>query len=542
VLRFAYTPDTNVPEGANAARLQGRLARGRDNWWPINARHEETFRWGEADLTRPPPRLPDGRKLPPPPSIPATDAPHTFRPLYHTLAPGYGQALLDAAADPTGARFSDDAFAQVMYGLPADDVQRLVAAALHGDTNAYERLAPAVGPGKAGRGPRRVDRGALELPAGTFRLSRTLWIGGPVAGLIGAGPERTVLRFEGDGPAIKQTRPGPLGNFAVEGGRVGIAVTGADHGKQAPPFAQSYIAGQDYFNLTFRNQRFAGLHIGCDDPGRRGGAEFDQNKFVNLKFLNTGDYGIFVNAGMLDKWLLLDAEFAGQHKAGVSVKFNSLIHGGLYNCTFRDIDGPGIDFMGGNFDYAYRPYVVMVDQCEFLECGSAAEPAVDYGYGELMSFTRTRIVTKSREIAAGFIGSVQHMEDVTVDVKTPPGRPTLVLRAVRHNATARTNGQILREVTASGPVAWTNDANAQNERFRASWVADGKPLRPDGTLDLRWDVNPAAGELAPPNGWAFPFLFYRCAFGGRCYDYALLNVDVDANRVKAEVDLAPLAR
>ena len=562
IVRFAYSPHTARLEGSNAvlaaelaeknaqkwieerARKSGfeataeRLAweknlilSGREAWWPINARDEQTLQWGSHDLIQAEGRLPTGRNFPPPPSIPATGAPRSFRPLYYTQEKGYGRALLEAGADPSGKQPSDDAFAKVMYGgRSAAEVQDLVARASAGDAAAYDALVPR----QEGAKDRRVNAGPLEVPAGTFRLTRTIWIGGIHSGMIGAGSERTVLRFDGDIVGIRQTQRGPMGNMTLEGGRVGLAITGADHGDSVPPFAKSYIAGQDYFNLVFRGQTFAGMHIGNDDPGRMGGAEFDQNKFVGLRFENTGEYGIYFNNSMLDKWLLLNAEFEGQKKAGISIRFNNLIHGGLYNCAFRHIDGPGIDFMGGNPLLGFRPYIVMVDQCSFQECGRADAPAVDFGYCELSAFLRTTITTTGKVVRAGFMGAPQHMEDVRVDVRTADEQPAVVLRAVRHGMTARANGHILRDIQASGPVAWTNDANSGNSLYSRTLEIYGK----DPSVPLKWDSNPAAGELAPTNGWVHPYLFYRCRFGQKEYDYALLNVDPDRNVVLKEIRLS----
>lgn len=565
ILRFAYTPRTAHLDASNrlvAAEMAEQRAQewaearaktsgfpvtpdrvnwvkhlilsGREVWWPIHATDEQTLVWkGKDGVASDAPA--SAWTLPPPPSIPATDAPRTFRPLYYTWEKDYGRALIEAGADPTGQRPSDDAFARVMYGgRSAEEVARLIEATRAGDEAAYDALRP---PSHPQRRDHRVSVGPLEVPAGTFRLTRTLWVGGVHAGIIGAGPERTVLRFEGDIVGIRQTQRGPLGNLTVEGGRVGVAVTGADHGDKVPPLAKSYIAGSDYFNLVFRGQSFAGMHIGHEDPSRMGGAEFDQNKFVGMRFEKTGDYGIYFNNNMLDKWLLLNAEFEGQKKAGISIKFNNLIHGGLYNCTFRQIDGPGIDFMGGHPFLAFRPYIIMVDQCSFLECGNERDPAVDFGYGELCAFLRTDIVTTGKTIRTGFIGAPQHMEKVRVEVRTREPEPALVLRAVRHGATARANGHIVREVLASGPVAWTNDANAFNELYRRTFEVYGRPMGRDGFAGLRWDVNAAAGHLAPTNGWVHPYLFYRCTFGEVRYDYALLNVDVDRNRIRQEIRL-----
>ena len=572
ILRFCFTPECNAPEtdadksaaqdsaGKNAVRwvadrnkksglpdvpenvagLKQLIVRGRDMWWPINAKREETFVFGKTDLTREPIQV--ARKLPPPPSIPATDAPTTFRPLYYTLEADFGKALLDAGADPSGKRPSDDAFAMVMYGMQAAEVEKLVKDVQAGNREAVDKLHPKAAEGEPKDRDGRVRRGPVHVPAGTFLLTRTLHFDAGNGSLVGVGPDKTVLRFQGDIIGIKQWQRGLMASFAVEGGRVGLAITGADHAANVGAFQKSYIAGENYYNITFRGQTFCGLHIGTDDPAVMGGAEFDQNKFVNLKFYNTGLYGIFMNNNMTDKWLCLGSEFVGQKQAGISIKYNNLIHGGLYSCRFENIDGPGIDFMGGNVatPEPYRPYVIMVDQCDFIECGNETQPCVDYGYGELTSFTRVKIETKNKTVKCGYVGSAQHYEDVNVDVRLADGGAAMVLRAVRHGATARANGHILRGVKASGPVAWVDDANSQNELYRQTWKTLGKDLTADGSVPLRWDVNPAAGPLAPPNGWVHPYLFYRCSFGDKTYAYALLNVDVVHNRVLKEINLSSL--
>lgn len=589
IVKFAYTPLNNMPEGArrdeaaafaekNAAKwvkdrnrksglpdtpenveaLKALIKAGRDTWWPLNALHEETFTFGGQDLTKGVTTLGAGLKLPPPPSIPATDAPRSFRPLYFTWEPDFGKALLDAGADPTGKRPSDDAFAQVMFGLKADEVAKLHEAVMkNGDPRAFDRLYP-----RDTNVTKRVEiirRPRLDIPAGTFLLSHTLYLAGKHGGMLGAGPDKTVLKFTGDITAIKQMGMCSLANFTVQGGRIGVAITGVDHGASDGLLAKSYIAGQNYYNLTFRDQSFAGMHIGNDDIEMTGGAEHDQNKYVNLTFLNTGDYGIYFNNNMLDKWLCLNGTFVGQKKAGISIKHNNLIHGGLYNCTFRDIDGPGLDFMGGNAVLAFRPYIVMVDQCEFTECGNATQAAVDYGYCEVAALLRTKIVTKGKKVKCGYIGAAQQVQDVTVDVALADAAgPAVVLRAVRNGQTARANGHILKNVTANGPVAWINDANAYNEMYRKTLQrhqaglnaasanqpkSDGaEKVAADGAVNLNWDTNPAAHELAPPNGWVHPYLFYACTFGDKAYAYTLVNADVNANKVLAEVDLAPLAK
>jgi hypothetical protein len=109
----------------------------------------------------------------------------------------------------------------------------------------------------------------------------------------GAGPDKTILKPSGNFKAVEQHGPGTLANFAVDGGKVGLAITGADHNDGVSPTLQSYVAGANFYKLTFRNQTFAGIHVGTDDPDVMGGAEHDQNKYVDMVFENTGDYGIF---------------------------------------------------------------------------------------------------------------------------------------------------------------------------------------------------------------------------------------------------------
>jgi hypothetical protein len=197
--------------------------------------------------------------------------------------------------------------------------------------------------------------------------------------------------------------------------------------------------------------------------------------------------------------------------------------------------------MGGHGLIAHRPWLAVVDQCEFIECGNDKSPAVDQGYGELMSFTRCRTQTKGKTVRCGYMGSAQHYEDVDIDVQVLPGEPAMVLRAVRQVKTANTNGHILRGVRANGPVAFINDANAYDEMYRKALARYGKAPDAGKPVRIEWDSNPAAHELAPANGWVHPFVFYECQFGAKAYAYSLLNVDTDGRKVLSEVDLSPLA-
>ena len=325
-----------------------------------------------------------------------------------------------------------------------------------------------------------------------------------------------------------------IGNFSVIGGHTGLALTGSNHDDAVGPVLHSYIAGMNFYNITFRDQTFAGMHIGNDEEGLMGGSEHDQNKYVDLKFFNTGRYGIYFNVSMLDKWLCLHAEFVGQKKAGIACQFNNLIHGCVVESSFRDIDGPAIDFFGGNVEIGYRPWEVWIDGCDFTECGSAQSFAVEHGLAELSAFTHNKITTKKKTIAGGYAGSPQICEDNVIDVKLAPGAPAVKLRAVRTINVTRANGHVLRDVTANGPVVFVNDADQNGTIFdktKASLTARGK------TFVAKWDTNPMAHELAPKNGWVHPFIFYRCDFGGEKHAYTLLNVDVDKGAVKERVDL-----
>ena len=87
---------------------------------------------------------------------------------------------------------------------------------------------------------------------------------------------------------------------------------------------------------------------------------------------------------------------------------------------------------------------------------------------------------------------------MTIDVKTAADAPVILLRATRHNQTSRPNGHMLRGVRTNGPIGFINDANAYNDLYAKTLRARGMDVA------LKWDVNPAAGALAPANGWVHP--------------------------------------
>jgi hypothetical protein len=120
----------------------------------------------------------------------------------------------------------------------------------------------------------------------------------------------------------------------------------------------------------------------------------------------------------------------------------------------------------------------------------------------------------------------------------PDGAPAMMLRAVRNGNTARANGHTLRDVRATGPVAFVNDANAYNGFFEPTRVKRGIGQG----KDIQWDANDAVAKSPPRNGWVHPFLFCNYTFAGKRYAYSLLNVNPSRNEVLHEADLNPLAQ
>lgn len=558
----------------------------------MNATDEETFMLGKTDLTK------AKAQVPAPPDVPPTDAPRTRKVVAFTQQPEFGKALLAAGADPSGKQVSDDAFSKVLYGMSRAELQKLLDEAdaadraiwaMHGghdekakaarETDAFKaerakiadvmkrivarkdaakaaaetrmkELSKAIDEAKKAKddakkvaleaerelAEREARSGSvrLEIPAGTFRFAEPLYLLGGISGIWGTG-DKSILKTNAGIHVVKMQERTTVAQIAIEGGSVGLALTGADHHySDGAPTKKSYVAGENFYALTFRNQTLAGMLVGNDDPGLTGGAEHDQNKYVDLKFENTGDYGICMNGSMLDKWLVLHSSFSGQKKAGIAVKFNNLIHGMIVGSRFENISGPGVDTFGGNVEIGYRPWEVWVDGCEFIECGSATEPAVEMGITELSAFTHNKIVTKKKPIAGGYAGSPQIFDDCTIDVSLAEKAPAVKLRAVRLESVVRANGHVIRNVKANGPLVFVNDANSQAEHFAKSitkLTAHGKPHV------TKWDTNTMTTTLAPKNGWSHPFLIHASEFGAEKHAYSLLNVDIDAGKVKERVEL-----
>lgn len=562
-------PAGDAAEQEFRRRFLRAFERGRFHDVPLSARREQTLVVAGVDCTRPDAKLPP---VPPPPAVPPTDAPRCERPIAFTQVADYGRDLLAAGADPSGARPSDDAFAKIMFGATRGEVEQwFVEAARHdaayrkartaadaaameaatrGIAAVMDRFRPEVvtrdAKGKEKR--QRAPRGRIEVPPGRFRLERPL----PLLTwdtLIGAGPGKTTL-FSTDATIdvvrrLGQGGGGTIANLAIEGGRTGIAFLGADHHDPVSPTRHAYVAGANVFNVRFKGQAFAGIWVGNDDPAVMGGAEHDQNKYVQLVFEDTGDYGIYMNQSMLDKWLLLNSEFRGQRKAGIRIPLNNVIKGAVIGCTFRDIAGPGFDCFGGNPEIKYLPNLLFMDQCRFLECGSATDAALEMGNASLSALCHTVVETTGKEIACGLRSAAQIYDDVDVRVRVPAGRPAVEMRAVRDGRTARANGHTVRRFTANGPLAFVNDVNARPEMYAATLAKLGVVNRErrargeDVPLPERIDFggNPLQAERPPANGWNNPFFFHACRFGDSRLDHALVNADTAAGVARDAITL-----
>ena len=425
-----------------------------------------------------------------------------------------------------------------------------MAAAKNGIAAVMDRFHPEVvtrdAKGKEKR--QRTPRGRIEVPPGRFRLAQPL----PLLTwntLIGAGPGKTTL-FTAD-PSIDVIRRlgqgggGTIANLSIEGGRTGLAFLGADHHDPVSPTRHAYVAGANVFNVHFSGQAFAGIWVGNDRPEVMGGAEHDQNKYVQLVFDRTGDYGIYMNQSMLDKWLLLNSEFHGQRKAGVRIPFNNVIKGAVIGCEFRDIDGPGFDCFGGNPEIAYLPNLLFMDQCRFLECGSGTAAALDLGNASLSAVCHTVIKTTGKSIACGLRAAAQIYDEVDVTANVPPGAAAVQLRAVRDGRTARANGHTVRRLTANGPLAFVNDVNARAEMYgptleKVVAVNTERQARGEDVplpAGVAFGGNPLQTDRPPANGWRNPFFFHECRFGDLRLGQTLVNADTAAGAAATTIQL-----
>ncbi len=431
---------------------------------PVSVDKEVVLTYKEEDLTQG-----DSKRIqvPVPPSIPTvrTDWDMSFPKPYDEET--YGKALLDAGADPTGQELSDDAFAAVLQASEKN----------------------------------------LVVPVGTFKISSSL----RVKSMRGYSRDKTTIIMTDDNlPVLERIGQGAISDMTLEGGKYGIQTF-------------EYHPGTRSYNLRLKDQKIAGIKAGTEAFYTAGGGEFDQQRFYNIEFLSTGDYGIQVNNNMVDKNQFYKCTFIGQNVAGISYPVTHMFAGAITDCYFERIDGPAIDFFARQGDQpssGYTPHCSSIEGCVIIECGNAEEPAIDWNWMESASVSNTLIRIRNKAWKFGFRGTGQYMYNVEIDVdesKMVEGGAALALRHTRQAKNARPTGNILKKVYSTGPFTLIND------------ISD--PLKLDNPSFL--------------GDWAYPHLLYDCRFSNRdnslesSTPMVLLKADVDANIVE-EVPLDPM--
>jgi hypothetical protein len=282
---------------------------GKKGGWhePVEIQSEIIFKYNDQDLTG----SAAGTVQPPaPPEFMSTGASglalsRIESPRYLQKA-NYGAAALAAGADPLGKRSSSAAFEKVL-----------------------------------------AEKGALELPAGTFLIDRTIVLdvdkaerNGMKKLLAGQGMQRTIIRMtRTDVPAVKIVG-GPAGRAKTDAdvapdqklhGVTDATITGGKWGIDVTCF---YNAAMRFVNVTITNSSQAGIMSGDGNVGSIAGTlcgspEFDQDRFINVKCINTGDYGIYLNNIMIDKQFFLRCSFENLRKAGICANFTHMFNGSI---------------------------------------------------------------------------------------------------------------------------------------------------------------------------------------------------------------------
>jgi hypothetical protein len=449
---------------------------------------------------------------------------------------GFGAALLAAGADPTGARYSDGAFEQVM--------------------RSHVRL---------------------EIPRGRFRLREPLRAraaGLAKAGaiqtgpqyILGAGAGRTILEVDADAPAVIDLRsPGLAKSGAIESGGDmvvidGVSLRGGVDGIVVPDVGIATVTTD--FDISGYRQagvRFeeTGLgkargtivppegEAGCNDDNQA-----DTHLFRGGSF-SSGEYGIYYT-GFSDKQGIDGVTFSNHSKAGIASFHSNLFHGWIKGCNFSNIEGPGVDLSGGRImplGYGgsyYTQWVTMIENCTFNECGSAERAALDYGMTDINMLCNSTIRTTGKQIKYGFLGSIAQMSNVDITVNA--SRAGVALRHPRATEASRTPLTIMHSVTCNGPLLLANGL-ASGERGLAPAGHDD-PMK-DFIYSSRLTIDTLIQEYnhSGPKwwrhgsyGWAYPRLFYNSTFNGQTLDYVLTNEWGYARDLKtgAAVDMSPV--
>jgi len=475
---------------------------GKQGAWhePVEIQDEIIFKYKGVDLSNP-----DNSGSVTPPKPPEFMPTNVAKPaLGKMMQPRYlnkarrGTAVLAAGADPTGKRPSDQAFAKVLQ-----------------------------------------SQGRLELPEGIFLINSTIELDVDYADnkgldklLEGAGERRTVVRMaRKDIPAVKfVSKSSGLHKTAnlnedPDQKLQGISDVTIDGGKWGIDLTCFYKAAMRFVNVTITNSSQAGIVSGDGKfdnfvqtfPGCENNKEFDQNRFINVKCINTGDYGFFSNLCMIDKQFFLNCHFENLNKAGIAANFTHMWNASVLQCTFKNINGPGLDVYtihsqpgaGGKHD-GYTPHCSSIESCEFIECGSETRGAIDFGWIESGSITNSKVIIKNKPWKFAIQGVVNICQNVIIDVdgsKMIDGGAAVALRHNRRAHNSRTTGSVLHKVTGlngeavNGPIAFVNDVNS---------IVD---------MDRRFPGQYEGYE------WAYPNMLIDSKFSNADCEYAIANTN-----------------
>ncbi len=439
---------------------------------------------------------------------------------YRTSAT-FGAALLAAGADPTGTRHSDEAFSKLLS-----------------------------------------EEGIVEVPEGTFRLSRPLAVlrarvgglaktGVPAgsAVILGSGRGKSVLVADQSAEAVLDLRR-PLGKSSGSADVVvvdGVSLSGGQNGAITDGNAPTIIS--DFAISGFAKAGLVVAGTGIVVPVEGGGCENDGNcadmHVYKNGTISGGDYGIYYTA-FADKQGIRNVDFSDHAKAGIWARNTNLFHGWIGECTFTNIEGPGVDLSGGTdltdkgYGY-YVQWVTMIEGCEFTECGSADRAAVDYGFTDINMFCNSNITTTGKTIKYGFLGSLAEMSNVTINVNA--SKAGMALRNCRATEASRTPATILHSVTCNAPML----------------IADGSPAGDGGPSDNPVDeyvyTTRMSGDWEGKEthtgikwwrpgvyDWSYMLLLYNSTIDGEEYDYVLKNsTGYTKNFITGETAVTPAA-
>lgn len=366
----------------------------------------------------------------------------------------------------------------------------------------------------------------VELPAGDLLFDQPVRIpvreGTRTVRIAGAGKHRTRVRTTGSFPSfvyedtheyLRKTGASfadlatvELSDIAFDGGGT----------KEYEMFHSSHSSTR-HSNLTFENYTKAAVIIGSaskiDDLSYKiVGDGYDQVRWHNCDFINTGDYGLFSNRDQCDKQLYYRCLFQGQEKAGLAIVRSHMFEASsIVNCTFKDINGPGVK-LGYNDvpNIGTPPGPTMVMNCVFEECGNATEAALEFSYTRQSTIVNNRISIQNKPWKYGYAGTASCMQNNVVDVNPDYAEPGALAYAIRHPRLAGNNrltGNIMSNNTSTwGKLGFINDV----AEFEATY----------------------GDNLAMPVGrceypFAYTHLIADCEFdgGSQVYDYALVRTD-----------------